>query len=115
MIYLLRLFTYLKNHKRQVVLSLARSGAEIGSNIGSFVGSVGQVVGMIVGFVIGLIAGFIIEAMKDDIFPPAHCSISVPSLTSGFSNGNERTPLQHIGFEGHNGEYLAKVFWELSR
>lgn len=86
---------------------------ELGATLGSVGGPAGTVAGAVVGFVVSLIIGWIIEGLRDDIFPTQVSSAEVNSPQCDF-NGNLNSPIFHMVFEGHDGKYLVFYDWLLS-
>jgi hypothetical protein len=55
----------------------------------------------------------ILNAMKDDIFPPADTTVMIPAADFTWS-GSRISPPAEIEFRGHEGIYLVTYDWELS-
>jgi hypothetical protein len=86
--------------KDQVTTALAKLGS-------SLLGAIGEVIGN----VLGRIIGWIIDAFRDDIFPPRTLHLAVHSLTSRFQGGREESPQREVHFIGHEGEYSLAYRW----
>lgn len=86
--------------KDKVTEALAKLGS-------SLLGAIGEVIGN----VLGKIIGWLIDAFRDDIFPPRTLRVVVPSLAAHFRGGQDMSPQREVHFIGHEGEYSLAYRW----
>lgn len=99
----------------QVILTQlgAAAGAAIGTAIGGAIGTaiagpLGTIIGIAAGLILGAIIGWLVNTLKDDIFPPAITGIQIDR------NAPFVGPVQTLTYRDFGGSYIADVFWSVS-
>lgn len=63
-------------------------------------------------WVLDKVVGYLLRLWEDDIFPLMTVSILIPSLTHRW-NGNAKSPVKKVTFEGHRGKYEVYYDWQM--
>lgn len=116
-----KLWEAIKGKVTEILNALAAAaGAAIGGKIGGSIGTaiagpLGTIIGAVAGAIIGALVAWLINALKDDIFPPQASSAFFYAPDGTFPGGSLTSPRDSLHFRDHGGHYQVTYDWQIVR
>lgn len=116
-----KLWEAIKGKVTEILNALAAAaGAAIGGKIGGSIGTaiagpLGTIIGAVAGAIIGALVAWLVNALKDDIFPPQASSAFFYAPDGTFPGGSLTSPRDSLHFRDHGGHYQVTYDWQIVR